>query len=161
MGVSFLTRTSHSGQEVVNPGDEPALVTARRCAGAPPTRSSRPTANGTVDRRAWLGCCSQSGRHLRVLPSSPGGHEPVVPSDELAGTHAASDQATPAGTPVLEVRRTFEPGRLSAVYLAAAYARVVPIHQRRVRASDVAGSTAARLMDTDGAPLRASSEGRR
>lgn len=33
--------------------------------------------------------------------------------------------------PVLEVRRMFEPSRLSSAWLAAAYAQVVPRYQRR------------------------------
>jgi hypothetical protein len=33
--------------------------------------------------------------------------------------------------PVLEVRRMFEPSRLSSAWLATAYAQVVPQHQRR------------------------------
>ncbi len=159
--MSFLTKAVHSGQEVVNPGREPVLLTARRCAGALPTGSSPPAAYTTADGRALLGFCSGSRRYRRVLPPSLRRHEPVVPTDELAGTTRAADQGTTSGRSELEVRRTFEPGRLSATYLAAAYAQLVPVHQRRVRVSHVAESTAARVVAPDGAPLRASSEGRR
>lgn len=56
-----------------------------------------------------------------------------MPSDVLAGADGPDDRGTPASAPVLEVRQTFEPNRLGAAYLAAAYAQIVPIHQRRVR----------------------------
>ena len=56
-----------------------------------------------------------------------------MPSDALAGTDGADDPGAPANTPGLEVRQTFEPNRLGAASLAAAYAQIVPIYQRRVR----------------------------
>jgi len=157
--VNFLTRASRSGQEVVNPGGEPVLLTARRCRGAPPTGSSLLAAY----RKTRF--CSGSRRYQRILPPSLRRHEPllppVVPSDALAGPNRAVDQGTTSGVPVLEVRRTFEPGRLAAACLAAAYAHIVPVHQRRVHVSHVAESTRVRMVAPDGAPLRASSEGRR
>jgi len=41
----------------------------------------------------------------------------------------------------LEVKRTFEPGRLSQVWLAEAYEHVVPRHVRIVRATAIQDET--------------------
>jgi hypothetical protein len=115
--VSFLTGAFHSGQEVVNPGCEPVPLTTRRCAGA--ALADRPRYHPRVSLPS-RGCC----QHLLVLP--------VVSSDALAEPNGAGGHTTTADAVVLEVRRTFEPSRLGAACLAAAYAQIVPVHQRRV-----------------------------
>jgi hypothetical protein len=69
-----------------------------------------------------------------------------------------------APTPAeLEVRRVYEPSRLAAVYLSAAYAHVVPCRRRTARsavASELASVSLViddrRQMVLDGAPPRAS-----
>jgi hypothetical protein len=138
--MSFLTWTFPSGQEVVNPGNQPVLLTARRCDGASPSGSSptsacKSTAGPTLP---WF-CCG-ARRYLRVLPPSLRRHEPLlaplVPSDALARRTGPADHGTTSGMPVLEVRRTFEPSRLGTACLATAYAQIVPIHQRRVARVD-------------------------
>jgi hypothetical protein len=163
--VNLLTKTFPSGQEVVNPGGEPVLLTIRRCAGASHSGSFQTAACGRSAKCASPAFCSGSRRSLRVPPPSAPRNKPPLPavvlSDGLARANdEAGDQGTTSGAPVLEVRRTFEPGRLAAACLAAAYAQVVPVHQR-VGVSDVAESAAARVVDANGAPLRGSSEGRR
>jgi hypothetical protein len=127
-GVSFLTGSFHSGQGVVNPGREPVPLTTGRCAGASPTA-----------RRRY---------HLRVsLPSSGRCQHlllllPIVSSDALAGPNGVDGHSTTSDAVVLEVRRTFEPTRLGAVCLAAAYAQIVPVHQRRVGRVNRSGASA-------------------
>ena len=59
----------------------------------------------------------------------------TVPSHALAAEGEREDRrktSTGRGEVLLEVRRTFVAGRLSAAYLAAAYAQVVPRHRRRM-----------------------------
>lgn len=114
--VSFLTRSFHSGQGVVNPGREPVPLTTGRCTGASPTARRR------YHPRVSL---PSSGRCQHLLL-------PVVSSDALAGSNGADGHSTTPDAVVLEVRRTFEPTRLGAACLAAAYAQIVPVHQRRV-----------------------------
>lgn len=53
-----------------------------------------------------------------------------------AGSHRRGHLVGTTATAVLEVRRTFVSSRLSAVYLAAAYAQVVPTYRRRTRLTD-------------------------
>jgi hypothetical protein len=115
--VNFLTRSFHSGQEVVNPGGEPVPLTTRRCANASPTAGRRDHPRDSL---------SSSGRCERMLVL------PVVSSDALAGPNGADGHSTTSDAVVLEVRRTFEPSRLGAASLASVYAQIVPVHQRRV-----------------------------
>jgi hypothetical protein len=145
--VSFLTGSFHSGQEVVNPGCEPVPLTTGRCAGASPTA-----------RRRY---------HLRVsLPSSGRCQHlllllPIVSSDALAGPNGVDGHSTTSDAVVLEVRRTFEPTRLGAVCLAAAYAQIVPVHQRRVGRVNRSGASAGIDGVRDVADKSANSEGGR
>jgi hypothetical protein len=59
-----------------------------------------------------------------------------VPSDALVWPNGTGDHVKASDAPVLQVRRTFEPSRLGAACLAAAYAQIVPIYQRRVARVD-------------------------
>ncbi len=125
-----VTRVVHSGQEVVNPGNWPVLPLARRChVGSPQVRRRNTTLSGAP------GSCSPSTRRRpRVHPSADDGrHSSPVPSDTLAtrGQQGNQQRTSPAAD-ALEVRRTFVASRLSAVYLAAAYAQVVPRHRHRM-----------------------------
>ena len=115
--MNFLTWPGHSGQEVVNPGCEPVPLTTGRCAGASLTarRSYQPRVSMPSSRRC---------ERLVLL---------LVSSDALTGPNGAAGSSTASDAVVLEMRRTFEPSRLGAACLAAAYAQILPVHQRRVR----------------------------
>jgi hypothetical protein len=128
-----LTRAVHSGQEVINPGSGPVSAFARRCHVASPKGSSWTWCRRT-GRRGSPGSCSESTRCSRIHPTSLEGRTPLaplVPSDALAGPSGAGDEPKTSDTHALEVRRTFETNRLGAACLAAAYAQIVPRHQRR------------------------------
>ncbi len=130
--VGDLTRAGHSGQQVVNPGSWPVLPLARRChVGSPQARCRNTPTQGTP------GSCSASTRRPpRVqLLADDGRQSSPVPSYALAAEGEWGDRrktSTGRGEVLLEVRRTFVASRLSAAYLAAAYAQVVPRHRRRM-----------------------------
>ncbi len=148
-----VTRAVHSGQEVVNPGHWPVLPLARRChVGSPQVRRRNTTTSGAP------GSCSPSTRRRpRVHPSADDGrHSSPVPSDTLAtGGQQGNQQRTSPAADALEVRRTFVASRLSAVYLAAAYAQVVPRHRRRMGLTEIRQSPFA-----EAAEKRTAGEGR-
>jgi hypothetical protein len=130
------TRAVHSGQQVVNPGEWPVLLLARRChLGSPHTRCRNAVTQGA------RGSCSPSARcpPRAQLLADDGRQSSPVPSDALAeeGERDARRRTSARCAEVLEVRRTFIVSRLSAVYLAAAYAQVVPRHRRRMSHTEV------------------------
>ena len=130
-----VPRAVHSGQEVVNPGDWPVLPLARRChVGSPQVRRRTTPAS-----RAPGSCSPSTRRRPRVHPSADDGrHSSPVPSDTLAtGGQQGNQQRTSPAADALEIRRTFVASRLSAVFLAAAYAQVVPRHRRRMGLTDI------------------------
>jgi hypothetical protein len=148
-----MTRLVHSGQEVVNPGHWPVLPLARRChVGSPQVRRRNTPTSGAP------GSCSPSARRRpRVhLSADDGRHSSPVPSDTLAtGGQPGDQQRTSPAADALEVRRTFVASRLSAVYLAAAYAQVVPRHRRRMGLTEIRQSPFA-----EAAEKRTAREGR-
>jgi hypothetical protein len=152
-----VTRAVHSGQEVINPGRWSVLPLARRChVGSPQVRRRNTTTSGAP------GSCSPSTRRPtrrrpRVHPSADDGrHSPPVPSDTLAtGGQQGNQRRTSPAADALEIRRTFVASRLSAVYLAAAYAQVVPRHRRRMGLTEIRQSPFA-----EAAEKRTAGEGR-
>src|ERR1700730_7985978 len=131
-----LTRAVHSGQQVVNPGNWPVLPLARRChVGSPQTRCRNAAAHGAP------GSFSPSTRRppKAQLLADDGRQSSPVPSDALAAEGERDDRRRTSArrAEVLEVRRTFVVSRLSATYLAAAYAQVVPRHRRRMGHTEV------------------------
>jgi hypothetical protein len=68
---------------------------------------------------------------------------PLVPSDALARPSGAGDEPKTSDAPMLEVRRSFETNRLGAACLVAAYAQIVPRHQRRAGVKPLGKSPAA------------------
>jgi len=93
---------------------------------------------------------------VRLGSSDDGRHSSPVPSDTLAtGGRQGSQQRTSPAADALEVRRTFVASRLSAVYLAAAYAQVVPRHRRRMGLTEIRQSPFA-----EAAEKRTAGEGR-
>jgi len=146
------TSTVHSGQEVVNPGHWPVLPPARRChVGSPQVRRRNTATPGAP------GSCSRSTRRRpRVrLSADNDRHASPVPSDALATGGQPGNPRRTSATEALEVRRTFVASRLSAVYLAAAYAQVVPRHRRRMGLTEMRQSPVAEATGT-----RAAGEGR-
>lgn len=134
--VGDLTSAGHSGQQVVNPDIRPVLPLARRChVGSPQARCRNTPTQGTP------GSCSPS---LRRPPSvqllaDDGRQSSPVPSHTVAAEGEREDRRKTSGRGevLLEVRRTFVASRLSAAYLAAAYAQVVPRHRRRMGHTEV------------------------
>jgi hypothetical protein len=130
-----LVRAGHSGQEGVDPEVWLAVLPfIRRCDGAclsVPCRTA--VLQGMPGPRAGSSHCRQahaSTRRDRALLVSG------VSSDGVAaGGNRRGHTGTTAAV-VLEVRRTFVSNRLSAVYLTAAYAQVVPTHRRRTSLND-------------------------
>jgi hypothetical protein len=146
--MRYMTRAVHSGQEVVNPDRRPVLPAAGRCHVASPEGSSPTAACRRTSGRGSPGPCSGSTRRPIVYPRSLEWRARLaqrVPSDALAGRSGAVDQRKTSDARVLDVRRTFEASRLGSASLAAAYAQVVPGHQRRVGAAPA--STAAPAAD--------------
>jgi hypothetical protein len=133
--MRHMTGAVHSGQEVINPDHWPVLLAAGRCHVASSESSSSTARYRGTGGRGSPGSCSGSTRSPRVQPRSLEWRAqlaPRVPSDALAGRSGAADQRETSDAGVLEVRRTFEASRLGSASLAAAYAQVVPGHQRRV-----------------------------
>jgi hypothetical protein len=127
--TSTLTGAVYSGQKGVDPEVWRVLPFVQRCHGVSlSARRSTAVVHGVPGSAADSSCCF--GAH----PSAHRGRQSLasaVSSDALAiGSHRGRQTRT-AGAVVLEVRRTFVPSRLSAAYLAAAYAQVVPGHRRR------------------------------
>jgi hypothetical protein len=83
--------------------------------------------------------------HQYVVPREPSCwptlvvNRPPVPSDALAAEGERDDRRRTSvrRAEVLEVRRTFVVSRLSAAYLASAYAQVVPRRRRRMGHTEV------------------------
>jgi hypothetical protein len=122
-------RAVHSGQEVVNPDDEPVLLLIRRCHGWSPHQLT------AIAQRRRAPCSCVAFHRSTAKAMAPGHQRPLarsVPTHELdeRGSGAARGGASEA--PVLEVRCVFETSRLGSACLAAAYAQVVSGHQRRV-----------------------------
>ena len=148
-----VTRPVHSGQEVVNPDRWPVLPLARRChVGSPQVRRRNTLTSGAP------GSCSPSTRRRpRVhLSADDGRHSSPVPGDTLAtGGQPGNQPRTSPAADALEVRRTFVASRLSGVFLAAAYAQVVPRHRRRMGLTEIRQSPFA-----EAAEKRTAGEGR-
>jgi hypothetical protein len=153
--VGDLTKAVHSGQQVVNPDCWPVLPLARRChVGSLQTRCRNAATQGAP------GSCSPSTRRptrAQLLLADDGRQSSPVPSDALAAEGERGDRRRSSArhTEVLEVRRTFVASRLSAAYLAAAYADVVPRHRRRMGLIEVDKAPFA-----EAPPKRAVGEGR-
>ena len=103
-------------------------------------------------------CAEQWSRRLAGLA----GRGSLNLSSDRPGWGSAVPDRAPRTPAELEVRRVYEPSRLAAVYLSAAYARVVPCRRRPARAA-VASELASvsRVVDdrrqiVDGAAPRAS-----
>jgi hypothetical protein len=149
-----LTRAVHSGQQVVNPGNWPVLPLTRRChVGSPQTRCRNAATQGALGSRS-----PSTRRPPRAqLLADAGGQSSPVPSDALAAEGERDDRRRTSvrRAEVLEVRRTFVVSRLSAAYLASAYAQVVPRHRRRMARTVVREAPFAEATET-----RAVGEGR-
>src|SRR5450759_5813340 len=120
------TRAVHSGQQVVNPGNWPVLPLARRCHVG--SQQARCRKTPTLGLRSPSGCRPAKAH----LSADDGRQSSPVPSDALAAGVEQGSQRRTSDAEVLQVRRTFVASRLSAAYLAAAYADVVPRQRRRM-----------------------------
>jgi hypothetical protein len=129
-----LLGSGHSGRTGVDLEAWPVLPFVRRCPGA-----SRPARCPPAVLQVVPGSATASGYRRGARPVAHGGRQALaspMSTDALATSHCQGGQPRPADAAVLEVRRTFVPNRLSAAYLAAAYAHVVPDHRRRTGATD-------------------------
>jgi hypothetical protein len=149
--TSCLTGAVHSGQEGVGPEVWRALPFIRRCHGAPLSIRGRtavlPGMPGPHAGSSRLKACLSSQRDRQALASR-------VSSDALAAGRDRRGHTRNAA--VLEVRRTFVTSRLSAAYLAAAYAQVAPTHRRPTRMTE-----GAKVPIAEVTWRRAAGEGRR
>jgi hypothetical protein len=130
-----LAGAGHSGQGGVDPEVWLAVLPfIRRCHGASVSvRCRTAVLQGMPGPRA--GSSHRRRAHASTRRDRPSLASRVSSDAVDAGGNRHGHTGTAAAV-VLEVRRTFVSNRLSAGYLAAAYAQVIPTHQRRTRLAD-------------------------
>jgi hypothetical protein len=134
--TSTLSGSMHSGREGVDPEVWRVCPLVRRYHGA-----YRPARSPMAVPQGMPGSAADASFDLETHPSARRGQHWLaspVSTDALATDNHRRGHTTTMEAVVLEIRRTFVPSRLSATYLAAAYAQVVPDRRRRTGVSHAA-----------------------